>query len=154
MPTLSLPSSWALGLASSLPTNWAGGITRSAFKSLKKRLYLKKVKKRVSDPFNRRVHCYSPSGEGSAPQEPIPTSKSIGTQVSLPSRSLLQELSHSGDLDVMSYAWNSENSNYNNSVGYGGHVSSSNTTPKYKSVASRVHAGHTGKCALVLMILI
>lgn len=109
MPVVSSPSSWAQGLV----------------KSLKKRLHIKTIKKRIADPFNKRVHCYTPtSGKSgtkpnsgtkskSKPKEPIPKNKSIGIQVSLPCRSILQELSHEGNIDVMSHV-HGENSNQNN----------------------------------------
>ena len=104
MPALSLSSNWARGLV----------------KSLKKRLHLKTIKKRVTDPFNKRVHCYAPSsgkpkpGAKSKSKDSIPQTKSIGIQVSLPCRSLLQELSHEGNIDVMSHMYG-ENTNQNNS---------------------------------------
>ena len=110
MPVLSSPSSWARGLV----------------KSLKKRLHLKTIKKRIADPFNKRIHCYAPSSRkpGAEPKpgaksksnskDSIPKNKSIGIQVSLPCRSILQELSHEGNIDVMSHVYGG-NSNQNNS---------------------------------------
>ena len=110
MPVLSSPSSWARGLV----------------KSLKKRLHIKTITKRIADPFNKRIHNYaSSSGKPGTKPKPgaksksnskdsIPKNKSIGIQVSLPCRSILKELSHEGNVDVMSHVYG-KNSNQNNS---------------------------------------
>lgn len=108
-------------------TNWAHGIA----KSLRKHLRIKLIKRR----FSNKVHVYAPStGEGSTKPPPSkstkkakPTKKSkpekklhpvnsVGVQASLPSRSLFEELSHEGNLDIMSYLEDLGNTNANNSV--------------------------------------
>ena len=115
MPTLSKPS-----------TDWAHGIA----KSLRKHLNPKLLKRR----FSNKARIYAAStGEESSTKAPSKKSKpkpekkkpvkkpetklcpvnSVGVQASLPSRSLFNELSHEGSVDVMSYM---NNSNFNNSV--------------------------------------
>lgn len=121
-------------------TDWARGIA----KSLKRHLHIKVIKRR----FSNKVHVYAPSstGEGSAPQPPqlpstptkkakptkksksakkskpekkLPEVNSIGVQACLPCRSLLEELSHEGNIDIMSYIGDHNfegNTNANNSV--------------------------------------
>ena len=110
-------------------TDWARGIA----KLLRKHLHIKLIKRR----FSNKVHVYAPSTrEGSTKPLPSkstkkakPTKKSkpekklhpvnsVGVQASLPCRSLLEELSHEGNLDIMSYLENLGNTNTNNSVDY------------------------------------
>lgn len=123
-------------------TDWARGIA----KSLKRHLHIKVIKRRFSNKVH--VYAPSLTGEGSAPQPPqlpskptkkvkptkksksksakkskpekkLPEVNSIGVQACLPCRSLLEELSHEGNIDIMSYIGDHNfegNTNANNSV--------------------------------------
>ena len=137
MPVLSKPSKWA----------------RSLVKSVKKRLGIKKIRQRLSDPFRKRVHSYDPSGpergqsSTTTTEEPIPTHKSVGVQVSLPCRSLLNELSHEGSIDIMSHVYGQNSNQNNNSVDYRDTLSTSTSTapPPSKDRVSTRHAGTSSK---------
>ena len=138
MPVLSRPIKWV----------------RKVAKSLKKRLPIKSAK--------RRVHCYVPKdkagGENSA-HPPQPVKRTVGVQVSLPTRDLLEELSHAGNIDVMAHTYGDayyDNFNQNNSVDSG--MSSRNRvsptvskTPvsKPRLTESKTSSGSTGKCVCV-----
>ena len=88
----------------SRPIKWAQKVA----KSLKKRLHIKSS--------TRRVHCYVPKEKGGDKQAP-PKKRTVGIQVSLPSRSILDELSHEGNIDVMAHTYSYwDNYNQNNSV--------------------------------------
>ena len=117
MPTLSKPS-----------TDWARGIA----KSLRKHLHPKVLKRR----FSNKARIYALSTGKDSTKAPSKKSKSkpekklekklhltnsVGVQASLPLRSLLEELSHEGSVDVMSYMERTvANSNANNSVDWRG----------------------------------
>ena len=137
-------------------TDWARGIA----KSLRRHLHINVIKRRLSN----KVHVYAPStGEGSPAANPPLLSKStkkakppkkaksakkskqeknlhpvnsVGVQTSLPPRSFLEELSHEGNIDIMSYLEGFErNTNANNSVDF--HQAQQPVTSKPRVKSSR-----------------
>ena len=124
-----------------MPALPASNLARGFVKSLKKRLNLKNFKKHIVDPFNKKIHCKNPSSVVKSKSKPKSKSKkkstsktkSVAVQVSLPCRSLLQQLSHEGSIDVMSHMYG-PNTNQNNSVDYGSshYSAATNVTPTPK----------------------
>lgn len=152
-------------------TEWARGIA----KSLKKHLRIKVIKRRFSNkvhvytsspgegstpsttanpPLPSTKSTKKPksakkskkSAKKSKPEKPPPLQvSSVGIQASLPCRSLLEELSHEGNIDIMSYLDHhfGRNSNANNSVDH--------RQQAQQAVASRAPVKSSSSSKLVIL---
>ena len=124
-------------------TDWARGIAKSLRKHLRIKVIKKRFSNKIHVYASSSGEGSTPS---TTANPPLPSAKStkkpksakkskslkkskpekqppppllvssVGVQASLPPRSLLQELSHEGNINIMSYLGNQGNTNTNNSV--------------------------------------
>ena len=153
MPLLKPSTDWARGIAKSLRKHLRIKVIKKRF-SNKVHVYASSSEegptpsttanpplpsaKPTKKPKSAKKSKKSAKKPKSEKQQPPPILvSSVGVQASLPSRSLLQELSHEGNINIMSYLGDPRNTNSNNSVDRHRQAQQASTSkPRMKSSSS------------------